>query len=375
MKWRESRVPNWHLIALTALSLVAFAAAERSTHREPRPRYEQKLHAAETALLAQRVIRDEFEKRGENVDGTNDPWRTGLIGLEHTPITSDRGVLTAKILATNPNAAAAFVDILARARVKKGDRIAIGMTGSMPGWDIAILAACKAMELTPVIITSVGASDWGANRPDLTWLDMERILRTRRVFDYKSVAASLGGGGDRGRGLSPEGRELLREAIERNNVVMLSGPTLDKIIRERMRIYAAYDGGERYAAYVNIGGGVASVGGAYNNRLIPPGYSHRLAPANYPVRAVINRMSSKGIPVINLTSVRVISSRYHLPDLVTPDAPAVGEGKLYFRERFDTTATAVLTVLLAFVVFAVIRLDLRHYMRRNPRPLEAREGV
>ncbi len=375
MKWRESRVPNRHLVALAVLSIAVFVAAEKTSRRVPRPRYEQKLRAAETALMAQRVVREELERRGVEIDVTNDPWRTGLIGKEHTPITTDRGVLTAKILAANPNAAAAFVDLLARAHVKKGDRIAIGMTGSMPGWDIAILAACKARGVTPVVITSVGASDWGANRVDFTWLDMERLLRERGVFEYKSVAASLGGGGDRGRGLSPEGRRLLRKAIRRNNVVALSAPTLEKNIRERMRMYAEYSDGKKYAAYVNIGGGVASVGGAYNNRLIPPGYSHRLAPANYPVHAVINRMSSKGVPVITLPSVRTISAMYHLPELVTPEPPAVGEGRLYFRERFDTTMTAVLTALLALVVFAVIRIDLMHYMKRRPRPLEAEEPV
>jgi len=375
MKWRESRVPNLHLVALAVLSIVVFVVAEKTTRREPRPRYEQKLRAAETALLAQRTVRAELEKRGVKIDETNDPWHTGLIGLEHTPITSDRGFLTAKILAANPNAAAAFVNLLVRARVKPGDRIAIGMTGSMPGWNIAMLAACKAMNVKPVIITSVGASDWGANRPNLTWLDIERLLRDRGVFTYKSVAASLGGGGDRGRGLSPEGRKMLRDAIARNDVVMIDVPTLEHGIRERMRIYTAYDGGRRYAAYVNIGGGVASVGGAYNNRMIPPGYSHRLAPANYPVNAVINRMSGRGVPVINLTSVRIISARYRLAEIVTPSAPAVGEGPLYFRDRFDTTMTAVLTALLALIVFAVIRLDLRHYVKRRPRPLETPEAV
>jgi len=52
--------------------------------------------------------------------------------------------------------------------------------------------ASQAMEVTPVVIASVGASDWGANRPYLTWLDMERVLRQRNILPYTSVAASLG---------------------------------------------------------------------------------------------------------------------------------------------------------------------------------------
>ena len=375
MKWRESRVPNAHLVALAVLSLGVFGLAERSTHREVRPRYEAKLRAAQTALLAQRVIRDELARRGIVVDATNDPWNTGLIGEEDTPITTDRGVLTAKILATDPNAAAAFVDMLARAHVRRGDYVAVGMTGSMPGWNIALLAACRAVGAVPVVITSVGASDWGANRPELTWLDLERILREHDVLPYRSIAASLGGGGDRGRGLSPEGRRLLREAIRRNGVTRIEEPTLDASITRRMELYAKAARGHDYRVYVNIGGGVASLGGLYNNRLIRPGYSHRLPPANYPVDAVIIRMSRRGIPVIHLAGVQRIAERYHLTTLVTPDPPVVGMGPLYYRDRFDTTATALYTLALALVVFLVIRVDLRHYVRRRPRRLEPGDAV
>ena len=35
--------------------------------------------------------------------------------------------------------------------------------------------AVNAMGLIPMVITSVGASQWGANHADFTWLDMESI--------------------------------------------------------------------------------------------------------------------------------------------------------------------------------------------------------
>lgn len=374
MMWREGKVPNTHLIALAALSLAVYTGAQKTMRREVGPRYSAKIEAAQTVLLAQQTIRDELRRGGHEIDLTSDPWETGLIGEEHSEITSDRGFIAPKILATNPNAAAAFVDMLAQAGVKAGDRIAIGLTGSIPGWNIAILAACHAMRVTPVIITSVGASDWGANRPDLTWLDMERVLREHAVLPYSSVAASLGGGGDRGRGTSLKGRRLLREAISRNGVPFIDTKTLDHSISERMKIYEQHAGKEGYAVYVNVGGGVASLGGQYNNELIRPGYSRRLSPANYPVNAVINRMSHQGIPVINLTDVNTLSKRYGAA-IVTPDPPTVGVGPLYYKERVDMTATALLTTFLAAVVFIVIRLDLKRYVRRNPRPLSSEEAL
>ncbi len=368
MKWRQERVPDWHLIALAILSLAVYGLAERSAHRILVSDYDIKIDAVKTAVLAQNTIRSELLAQGETIDPTNDPWETGLIGLEHSLITSDRGFVTAKILATNPNAAAAFIELLQKAHVHRGDRIAVGLTGSMPGWNIALLSACHAMGVTPVVIASIGASDFGANRPQLTWLDMERILREHKILPYKSVAASLGGGGDNGRGLSPEGRRLLREAITRNGVILIEAPTLEASIQARMTIYHARSGQAGYAAYVNIGGGIASVGGAYNNDLIPPGYSRRLPPANYPINAVVNRMSKEGVPIINLTSVRVINRRFGLPVVVGADPPTMGEGNLFFRNRIDTTLTTILTILLAIVVFTVVRVDLKHYVQRNPRP-------
>jgi hypothetical protein len=172
VKWREGPVPNWHLIGLALLAIGIFWLAEKTAQQVQLPRYRLKLKAAETAKLAQEAIRAELRVRGLTIDLRNDPWETGLIGEERTTITSDRGVSTAKVLATNPNFAAAFVELLHRAGVDKGEKVAVGLTGSMPGWNIAMLAACEAVGAEPVIITSVGASDWGANRPDLTWLDM-----------------------------------------------------------------------------------------------------------------------------------------------------------------------------------------------------------
>lgn len=367
MKFRQEPVPRWHLAALALLSIVVFVTAERTSQNIQQPRYRVKLKAAQTVVRAQDVMRAELKKRGLKIDDRNDPWGSGLIGEERTVITSDRGVNTAKVLATNPNFAAAFVELLHKAGVRKGDTVAVGLTGSLPGWDIALLAACNAMGIQPTIITSVGASDWGANRPDLTWLDMERLLRDSGIWPYKSIAASLGGGADNGRGISPEGRDLLRTAIARNGISITEGETLEDIINKRMECYDGSLGAKDYAAYINIGGGLASLGGSLNGRLIPHGFSRHLPEINYPVRAVINRMAERQIPIINLSDVARIAERFDLPTMITPEPPEVGQGSLYYSERYDITLTVILTIFLGLSVFAVIRLDLNHYLLRRPR--------
>lgn len=371
MKYRQEPVPQSHLIALALLSLVVFFLAERTAQNIQQPRYRLKMKAAQTVVRAQDAIKEELSRRGLKLDKRNDPWHSGLIGEERTVVTSDRGVSAAKILAANPNFAAAFVDLLYRAGVRKGDTVAVGLTGSIPGWNIAFYSACQTLDVAPMVITSVAASDWGANRPDFTWLDMESLLQQRGIFDIKSKAASIGGGADIGRGISPEGRELLKSSITRNGVPLIEGETLESIIGERMRRYDSLVGG-KYAAYVNIGGGLASLGGAMNSKLIPAGYSRHLREINYPVRAVINRMGERDIPIINLSDVAQVAERYDLPTFVGADLPEVGQGSLYYSEQYDITRTAIMTILLGLIIFAVIRLDLKHYLGRRPRKLKER---
>jgi poly-gamma-glutamate system protein len=108
------------------------------------------------------------------VDVVNDPNETALIGQDITPITTDRGYIEAKLTSTNPNFAAVVVDMLKESELEKNDVVAVAFTGSFPGLNIAVHSALQTLKLKPIIITSVGASNWGANDPYYTWLDMEK---------------------------------------------------------------------------------------------------------------------------------------------------------------------------------------------------------
>ncbi|MDP2208894.1 MAG: poly-gamma-glutamate system protein [Bacteroidota bacterium] len=375
MKWTEGKPTNITLIGLTLFSILIFFLAEQTAEPERQPYFEKKLEAAQLSLVAMHTIKNHTDNLGIKIDLQNDPYSTGIIGQENTQITSDRGIVTSKILSTNPNYAAAFVDMLIKAKVKKRSIVAVGMTGSFPGWNISFLAACKVMELKPIVISSVGASDWGANIPTLTWLDMESVLKQKGIFPFTSSAASIGGGSDNGRGLSPEGRDLIKEAIKRNNVHLISEPSLEGNIDKRMELYTKLTKNQSIACYINIGGGVASVGGSQNTRLIPPGVTQHLAVMNFPVRAVINRMAEQGLPVINLLEVEKIALKYNFPTEVGNEPPKLGEGPLFFKDRYSVSGTIMLTIFLAFVVFVLIRIDVKHYLFKRNRPNSLRSKV
>ena len=281
MRPRLKNPSNRLLIFLALFSILVFYLAEGTRVHKQAPFWDLKIRASDRDQQAQEAIKRKITEMGIPIDYENDPNGTGLIGEQYTLITTDRGELRSKLLSTNPNFAAVIVAMFKECRLKRGDLIAVGLTGSFPAVNVAMYAACEEMGITPVVITSVGASNWGANHPDFTWLDMESTLFKDGIISTRSVAASLGGGTDNGRGLSVQGRELLLDAVKRNHVELIFSGNLENIlessgslrsnIERRMEIYDKYSKGRKYEAYVNIGGGLASLGSSQNGRLIPSG--------------------------------------------------------------------------------------------------------
>jgi poly-gamma-glutamate system protein len=66
---------------------------------------------------------------------------------------------------------------------------------------------------------------------------METALYENKLISFKSKFATLGGTNDIGRGLPPEGRDNLSRAIQRNQVVQLSGDDMNENIELRMSAY------------------------------------------------------------------------------------------------------------------------------------------
>jgi len=72
---------------------------------------------------------------------------------------------------------------------------------------------------------------WGANIPELTWLDMEKILYQQGLLNYRTVASSIGAGEDIGEGLTDEGKNLILSAIRRNQIPLIKETTLEESIQ------------------------------------------------------------------------------------------------------------------------------------------------
>ncbi|MGB9720976.1 MAG: poly-gamma-glutamate system protein [bacterium] len=320
--------------------------------------YQEKLESTRLTKVFFEKIKQERLKRGFTIDLINDPNQTGLIGLEHSPITSEPGDLNAKLTTTNPNISAVIIELFKKCHLNDGDIVAISFSGSFPGLNLAVLSAIQTLNLKPIIITSVSSSMWGANIPEFTYLDMENIIYQNGILKFRSVAGSIGGIDDIGRGLSPEGRKMIESAIKRNDIQELKSKDLEEAIEKRLNTYYEIAGDEKIACFINIGGGATALAG-YE---MPTGI---LDPLKYSFhQGLAGRFLRNGVKVININNINHLARRYELPIAPIP-IPEIGEGKLYYEDRYSVVLSTIFLVILSIIIFVVLRIDLDYYIRRH----------
>jgi poly-gamma-glutamate system protein len=357
------------LLGLAGFAILTYAVAEHSLAPVHADAYRKKIAAVRWMERAEKAIANAKRTQGIPIDTRNDPEQSGVVGPQFTLITTDRGAQEAKQLAAHPNFAAAVTQMFLQAGVGPGDLVAVGMTGSLPGLNLAVYSACRAIGAEPVAIASVGASTFGATDPEMTWLDMEGVTAAHDLWPYRSTAASLGGGGDLGRGLSPTGRQLLLDAMSRNHVPLLEASDVRDAVQQRVALYDSVSKarGRPIKLYVNVGGGIASLGGAQNGRLIPPGLTRRLAPHSYPNRGVINVLADRGVPVVHLLQVERLARQYGITDRAG-ETPHPGSGLMFIQYRYNLWVVGAAALAVLLVNLLVLRLDLRHKLLGRPHP-------
>ena len=358
--YKPSLKSTWTLAVLALVAYLLFAWVEYAKILVEQPDSAEKLAASELMYEALVTIRDHRLPHGVVVDDINDPIQSTLMGQQNTLITTTAGQFAAKLTTINPNFAAVMVDMYLKAGIRSGDQVALAMTGSFPAMNIAALAACKVLELDPVIITSVSSSGWGANNPDFTWLDMETLLREKGILPYKSIAATIGGGDDIGRSLAPQGRELIMDAMERNQVPLLGDSSLFSNIELRYQSYMDKLGPTGFHLYVNVGGGVASLGHVDNGELIGAGLSENLGMVNFPRKGVLHRFARNSIPVINVQQIEVLARHYGL-SIAPPTLPERGVGRLFLHEQYNLKLAWLALVVITVLVFIVVKFDVREH--------------
>jgi poly-gamma-glutamate system protein len=394
MYWKPQGASQVQRALVAALAVVGLVAVEAFPSEEQQPHYAEKMLAARKAQDALDVIRDASERRGLYLRAKTDPAASRLIGEVLSPITSGSGSLVSKQTSVNPNFAAVIVQWLKELRVKSGDVVAVGVSGSFPAMNVAVYSALHELGIEPIIISSTAASQWGANDPNFTWLDMEAVLRKTEVFPYKSVAASLGGVGDDAIGLTKRGRRMLERAIERNEMTLLADieperPTAGIVdeqkghglanlalvdegrVRERMRVYYEMAGDRTIKAYVNVGGGTVSVGTKVGKRKFLPGVNARPPKGiDEMPPSVLGAFLETGVPGIHLTRIIDLAEEYGL-DIAPRITPEVGTGDVFQKRQPNRWLAGIVLALILLSLFVVARAPWGTRMLRTTIPPES----
>ena len=113
---------------------------------------------------------------------------------------------------------------------------------------------------------------------------------------------------------------------------------------------------DKYDAFINVGGGVASLGTSFNLKLLPPGIvkSENLNSINRPggIEGVLAKFSKESVPILHILNIRPLIELYKMPFAPIP-VPAIGIGSLYAEEKYNLIVTTICLIVAAGSVIGV----------------------
>jgi len=353
--FNKGKLSGSGIILLLVVSMLGYVLTLATSQTVKNAVYDKQVAAAQLMLDSYEVIREKKLELGLEIDPNIDLNNTGILGLAYSEITTTKGLLEAKRTSASPAFAALIVNYFTELGLKKGDVVAIGASGSFPALILASLCACQVMELNPITIYSVGASNYGANVPEYAFSDMLNYLNEEKVINYEFDAILMGGVDDLALGVvSDEGRELILEVIERSGVDnFIKAEDLAASIKERMKTYIQVADGRPIKCFINVGGAPANYGTTSDSLNFPNGLvtNIRSYPIN-PKRGLIFDFSAMGIPVINLLDIRGLALQSGIVIDPTP-FPELGTEGVYYTVSYNK----FIMVLTLFASFGIIIWD------------------
>ena len=322
----------------------------------------------------------------DNEISSYDVYRTGLIGEKNSDITTilstDDSFLESKIATTSPNFSAFVIDLFEESNLQQGDTIAITMTGSFPGANIAVLSACKAMEIYPIIISSVGASSWGANNINQSWIDIENKLNENNIFNYMSIASSIGGENDLGENLTDKGIEIIEDIIGKYDINFINEVNLQENVLKKIDLFGDLN---KFAAFVNIGGNASSLGQGKGKNYIRGGVINPLLKDDVSEifyfnenndsylkefkKSISYNFLNNDIPLINIKNINLLLKDYGMEYLLNPDLNEIKKGKLYYDiEKFNLVTiwfALIISILMSLSVGVYSHYEIRKKMKED----------
>ena len=374
------------LVAIACINMLLVYASYKSYTFKPSENYDLNMKAALTmreALSHTEKMRNsllEEKIKVSETDSVYDTFSSGLIGLKESPMTTKIGYLKSKKAVTNPNFTPIFIDYLSKIDSSfldpnTSDTIAVSLTGSFPGANIALLSVCKTLNIHPIIISSLGSSSWGANELEMTWLDIENYLFENEFFNYKSSAFSLGGDNDIMMEVDQVTKDFLKRKILSKNYTFIYDSSLNNSVERRIELYKQKS--KNYKAYINIGGSSASLGDTLTSTMYLPGliygkdrdiedaYDEEYDYADFSTKPAIDYfLEIENIPVINIKNINNLCAWYNLPynyEDYNLESITIGSNDTLFGEKIPFhpivlwICLTISLILLGWVVLTSIK--------------------
>ena len=330
MKKTETAILRLIAAVLALLTLSAFLTLQSATQGHT-DYYEIQVDAARRLEQYFAAVRGYKEDLAIPLSG-DDIHQTGMIGLPYTGITTTAGALEAKRTAAWPDMAALCVRMLFEAGIRPGDTVGAGFSGSFPGMNLAVVAACESMNVKLICISSVGASTYGANNPELTFPEMMYLLNRSGLIQTQSAAVTVGGYRDVGSDMDQELAEQIRRRLTDLGLNLVEEADFQANLDLRESLYQQEG---PIDCFVAVGGNLTSLGQGESGVSLGQGVLHPERPVRVDESSgLVQRYLARGLPVINLLNLKKIMADYSMP--YDPlQWPPIGQLAVYSHIRYD----------------------------------------
>ncbi|MCB2229639.1 poly-gamma-glutamate system protein [bacterium] len=335
----KSHIPT--LIIVLAVALIAvFVVNKWFVSEQPLAEATNMHEAADICAHWCDLVAELKEQRGIVTDSRTATRYAAMIGDDFSVTTTTLGSLESKETAANPDFAALMVRWFGEAGLDSTSTIGVSLSGSFPSLGLATLAAAKTLGMQVVMCSSLGSSSFGANQPEMTWIDIETGLRSAGELPYRSALVTLGAENDGGDGMQEEGVAAFHEAARRCGVELYEPVSLDAAIARKTSLMR--DAG--IDLYVNIGGNQSSLGRCAHSSTIPTGLHDRWRGCSDNERGVLVRLAENGVPFIHLLNIKDIAGRYGLP--ISPGQRITPAKALYHQHTVNRIGPIVAITLM-----------------------------
>jgi poly-gamma-glutamate system protein len=339
-----------NLLFISMITILSIFILNLTTQQSKLSDYDQMLSSAQKMKIVYAEISNYRLGKNLPINELYDPNITGFIGEEFSLITTTLGNLDAKQISLNPDFAALITKWILSLNISSGNTVVIHASASFPALTIMAILACEELNLKPVIFTSVGASSWGANIPDMTYLDIENHLHENQIIKHRSSFVTPGGTNDNGSSLWEGGMEIIEQSAVRNNYTLHVPASLKSSIAQKWSLINKL----KPSLFINIGGNHSALGDANCALQIPVGLITE--PLHCPengLKGLIYKCALAGIPFIHFLNIKDIAFSNGI-DVLQFSFDKTGQSDIYYQKKISLPI-AIISFLLIFSVMIIFR--------------------